>query len=70
MSKCKVWLMPTGKRDEIFDLFVDNDEEAIKKLIEAGDLIPIDAKGHKDSCGNIHATIEMPLNEFLINLAE
>lgn len=58
MSKCKVWLMPTGKRDEIFDLFVDNDEEAINKLIEAGHLIPIEAEAHKDSCGNFaYATI-------------
>ena len=59
MSKCKVWLMPLGTRGNVLDLVAKNDVEAIKKLIEDGDLIPIDADAHTDSCGNFsHATIE------------
>jgi hypothetical protein len=62
MSKAKIWLMPTGTRDSVCDLFEKGDVDAIKKLIEEGKLIPVDtdADVHTDSCGNFsHATLKI-----------
>ena len=62
MSKAKVWLMPNGTRDQVSELLLKGDEDAIKELIKEGKLIVVDADAKTDTCGNvIHATFKYNL---------